>query len=185
MKAPILNRLRVSGAHRQVLCSSAVALISAMAAFAVSTPRTIADVPIPVPNGKAINLRQYRGKVVLLAMIDTECAQCIKSIDILNRAQKDFGPRGFQAIAAAGDPNAQYVLLPFIQRYRPIFPMGYLTVEQMIRLGDFTQKDQPFAPIFLFIDRKGVVQRQFQGDHPFFKVEEESTRGIIQQMLLH
>ncbi len=149
--------------------------------FAV-TPRPLADVTIPVPAGKAIRLKAYRGKVLLVAMISTDCKTCIASIEILNRAQQDFGPQGFQVVAAAGDQNAQYMLQPFVQRYRPLFPMGYLNVDEMMKLGDIGPKGG-VAPIFLFVDRKGIVRQQVFGDNPFFKAEELSTRKVIQDLL--
>jgi thiol-disulfide isomerase/thioredoxin len=148
-----------------------------------ATPRPLADMTIPVPNGKGIDLKSYRGKVLLLAVISTDCGPCIASIDILNRVQKDFGAQAFQVVAAAGDLNAQYLLQPFKQRYRPIFPIGYLSTDQIIQLGAFTKEDHPFAPIFLFVDRKGVVRQQLSGDSAFFKAEEASTRRVIQDML--
>jgi thiol-disulfide isomerase/thioredoxin len=165
---------------------------SGLAAFTIAfvasvlfaaTPRPLADMAIPVPNGKAINLKAYRGKVLLVAVISTDCGPCIASIDILNRIQKDFGAQAFQVVVAAGDMNAQYLLQPFIQRYRPIFPMGYLSTDQIIQLGAFSKEDHPFAPIFLFVDRKGVVRQQLSGDSAFFKTEEASTRRMVQDML--
>lgn len=170
-------------AQRHVAVLAATALLSGSIALA-RTPRPVANIAIPVPSGKAINLAQYRGKVIVLAMISMECATCQKSIPIFNRAQHDFGPRGLQVIVAAGDNNAQFSLGPFIERYRPTFPMGYLTTEQMIQMGDFTQKDRPFAPILLFIDRHGVVRQQIQGDSPFFQAEEAALRNQVQQLLL-
>jgi peroxiredoxin len=157
---------------------------AALIAFALfaATPRPLADMSIPVPNSKPISLKAYRGKVLLVAMISTDCSTCIKSIEILNHLQTDFGPQGFQVVAAAGDQNAQYMLGPFIQRYRPNFPMGFLNVDEMMKLGDIGPKGG-VAPIFLFIDRKGVVRQQFFGDNPFFKAEEASTRKLIQDML--
>jgi hypothetical protein len=162
-----------------------IVVFSALAAsfLIAATPRPLADMSIPVPNGKPIVLKSYRGKVLLVAMIETTCNACIASVDILNRAQKDFGPQGFQVVAAAGDTNAQYMLEPFVQRYRPAFPMGYLTTDQMIKLGDISPKERPFAPIFIFIDRQGVVRQQVFGDNAFFKVEEASTRQVITSML--
>ena len=161
----------------------ALAAMLGVAVLFAATPRPLADMAIPVPAGKAISLKAYRGKVLLVAMISTDCKACIASVEILNRAQKDFGPQGFQVVAAAGDQNAQYMLEPFVQRYRPIFPMGYLDVDQMTRLGDIGKNDHPFAPIFLFVDRKGIVRQQVFGDNPFFKAEEPSTRKAIQDLL--
>src|ERR1700748_883899 len=104
------------------------------------TPRPVAEVPILMPTGRPIDLKQYRGKVVLRVVISRWCEPCIASLDILNRLQKDFGPRGFQVVAAVGDPNAGYLLAGFIKKYRPTFPVGFLEQDQIIRLGDFDKK---------------------------------------------
>jgi thiol-disulfide isomerase/thioredoxin len=138
---------------------------------------------IPVPNGKAVSLKSYRGKVLLVVMISTDCKACIASVEILNHVQKDFGPQGFQVVAAAGDQNAQYLLEPFVQRYRPIFPIGFLTVDEMAKIGDMKIGENHFAPIMMFVDRKGVVRQQVYGDNPLFKNEEPSLRKMIQDML--
>jgi peroxiredoxin len=165
-----------------VLVACAVAL-SAAAVFAV-TPRPVADLPIRVRAGMPIDLKQYRGKVVLVAVISKDCEACIMSLDVLNRAQKDFGPKGFQVIAAIGDPNAAYLLAGFIKKYHPSFPVGFLDQDQIIRLGDFDKKTpHVVVPIFLFIDRKGTVRQQLTGDDVFFKTEEASTRKTIQDLL--
>ncbi len=161
----------------------AATLLSAAVAFAV-TPRPIADLPIPTPTGKSISLKQYRGKVVLMAVISKDCDPCIKSIDILNRIQQEFGPSGFQAVAAVGDPNAEYLLADFVRRYRPNFPVGYLNQNQIIQIGDLGKSAQhAYVPIFMFIDRKGTVRQQVSGNDAFFKTEEASTRQAIRDLL--
>ncbi len=165
-----------------MLRRSLLLLVVAAVAYAVE-PRPVVSLPIPTPDGKKINLSQYRGKVVLLMIISTTCADCIKSIDIVNKVQKEFGPRGFQALAVAGDDNAQYLVEPFVQRYRPSFPVGYLTVPEMIRLADIPNDKKPVAPIFMFIDKRGTVRFQYYGDHPFFKTEDGSTRSIVDGLL--
>jgi peroxiredoxin len=160
----------------------AVAVVLTASFLSAAVPRPVADMSIPVAQGKPIILKSYRGKVLLIAIISTDCAPCAKSIDILNHAQNDFGSKGFQVVAAAGDQNAQYMLGPFIQRYRPNFPIGYLNIDEMMKLGDIGPKGG-VAPIFLFVDRQGVVRQQFFGDNPFFKTEEPSVRRTILEML--
>ncbi|HUP03332.1 MAG TPA: TlpA disulfide reductase family protein [Bryobacteraceae bacterium] len=160
------------------------ALLSAAAVFAATVPRPLLDMPIPTPSGKPINLKQYRGKVVLIAIISMDCAPCVKSIEIFNRVQKDFGNKGFQVVAAVGDANAQYLLGPFMQRYRPEFPMGYLNTDEMVKLGGFSREDRPFAPILIFVSRQGIVRQQVTGDQPFFKNEEPEIRAVIQKLLI-
>lgn len=147
-------------------------------------PRPLADVPISTPNGKPIDLKQYRGKVVLMAVISQGCQPCLNSIPMLNRAQKDLGPQGFQIVAAVGDPNSQYNLQAFQARYRPAFPIGYLIPAQILKLGGYDPREKHVnVPIFIFIDRKGVVQFQVSGESPFFKDEEGQLRGTVNALL--
>ena len=146
-------------------------------------PRPASAIPIPLTGGKKVNLRQYRGKVVVMAIVSTTCQDCINTLQMLNRVQKDLGPQGLQVVAGAGDDNAQYLVGPFADRYKLSFPMGYLNQEQMIAIADIAKGRRPVAPILMFIDKAGTVRFQYYGDHPFFKTAEGSTRSIVQGLL--
>jgi hypothetical protein len=101
----------------------------------------------------------------------------------LKRAQQSFGPLGFQAVVAIGDPNAAYLLQPFVQRYKLTFPVGYLDEDGIKRIADVPEGKRPFVPIYMFLDRTGMVRLQFYGDDPFFKDEEKTTRVIIENLV--
>ena len=83
--------------------ASVCLLVSAQGA---STPRPVADVPISVADGKPIKLSQYRGKVMVVALISTTCVHCIASLQMLSKFQKEFAPQGFQALGIAADDSA-------------------------------------------------------------------------------
>jgi len=138
----------------------------------------LADVLIQTTDKKKINLKQFRGKVVLLVLISTTCDDCIRTVDLLNRMQKDYGPQGFQVVAAGVNDNAPYEVAPFMQRYRPAYPMGYLDRDATIKIAAVPANVRPFVPIAMFIDRKGIVQQQFYGDDPIYKDEEKAFRAI-------
>jgi peroxiredoxin len=146
-------------------------------------PRPLADVAVPMPTGKKIRVQQYAGKVVLLVIFSTSCKDCVAALDVVNRVQKEFGAKGFQAIAAAGDDNAQYLVEPFVERYKITFPVGYVNKDEMIRLADIPKEKRPVAPIFLFIDKRSVVRFQYYGDSPFFKTLDGSTHSIVEGLL--
>ena len=172
-----------SSVARSVWVRAALCIMSAAVLFA-ATPRPVADLPIPMPSGQKIDLKKYRGKVVLVAVMSKDCDPCVKSIDLLNRVQKDFGAQGFQVVAAIGDPNAEYLLMNFVKQYRPVFPIGYLNKDQIIQLCDLGKTAQhATVPIFMFIDRKGTVRQQVYGNDQFFKAEEASTRTAVQSLL--
>jgi peroxiredoxin len=139
----------------------ALLLLAASLAFAVRTPRPLADVPIPTPNGKTIDLKQYRGKVVLIALISTSCSDCIASIDLLNKLQAQFGPRGFSVIGVATGLDVEKNIKGFVDRYRPGFPVGYITEQPFRKLADIGPDDRPYVPMFMFIDKKGTVRFEY------------------------
>jgi len=160
-----------------------VLTLLAAAALSAKEPRPASTLGIPLPAGKKIHFQQYAGKVVLFVIFSTECKDCIEALSMVNRIQKEYGPHGFQAIAAAGDDNAQYLVEPFVQRYKLTFPVGYLTKDEMIKVADIPLDKRPTAPIFLFIDKRNVVRFQYYGDHPFFKTADGTTHSIIEGLL--
>ena len=142
------------------------------------TPRPVTDMAIPAPGGKKIDLRQYHGKVVLLAMITPTCAECLKSLELFKTLQKDFGPYGFQMVVAVVNANAQADAGPFADRYKLPFPVGYLDHVGFMKVADVAADRKPYVPIVLFIDRDGVVQFQYFGNDTVMKDEEKNLRGI-------
>jgi peroxiredoxin len=147
------------------------------------TPRPQAPVSINMGGAKKMQLSAYKGKVVLFAIIATSCEHCIESLEILKRAQKSFGPLGFQVVVAIGDPNAPYLLQPFTQRYKLTFPVGYLDQDGIQRIADEPPAKRPFVPIYMFLDRKGTVRFQFEGNEPIFHDEEKNVRIIIENLV--
>jgi peroxiredoxin len=147
------------------------------------TPRPLADVAIRTPDLKKINPKQYRGKEVVVVLFSTTCDGCVKTITLFDKLQKDFGPRGLQVLGAAVNPNAQYLIEPFKQRYRPSFPVGYLDEEATMKLADFDRDTHPFVPIVIFVDRQGTVRVQYFGNDPVFKDQEKAFRAVTDSLL--
>jgi len=146
-----------------------------------STPRPLADVTVPITNGKPIRLSQYRGKVMVIALISVTCDHCAASLKMLDQIQKDYGPRGFQALAIAADDNAEKMLA--VLRVQQAYPVGYLDQITTMQVYDFKRDDHPFVPIYIFVDKKGTVRFQYFGKDDFFKAEEKNTRTLIEALL--
>jgi thiol-disulfide isomerase/thioredoxin len=148
-----------------------------------STPRPLADISVPMPDGKKIRLSQYRGKVMIVALISSTCDHCLASMQILSQLQKEYGPRGFQVVAVAADDNAAKMVGPLTRVRQPGFPLGYLDQNTTMQLCDFKRDDHPFVPMYLFVDKKGTVRFQYSGKDDFFKAEEKNTRILIEGLL--
>lgn len=155
--------------------------LTAMASAA--TPRPLANVTISTADQKGINLRHYRGKVLIVALFSTTCEDCIKTLDVLNAIQKEFGPRGLQVVAAAVNPNAAYLVEPFVERYHPAYPTGFLDEDSTMKLAGFTRDTHPFVPIVMFVDRGGTVRVQYFGNDPALKQQEKTFRTNVENLL--
>src|ERR1700730_4350671 len=93
----------------------AVLLLCLLAAFAsaATVPRPAPEFVVRGPAGEVL-LSQYRGKVVLLALIFTTCPHCQHTVGIMSEVQKEYGPRGFQALGSAFNEIAAQLLPAFL-----------------------------------------------------------------------
>ena len=141
------------------------------------------EVLIPRKVGKKIDLKQYRGKALLLALISTECQDCALTIDLLNKLQEENGPKGLQVVVAAGDENAAANLFAYEKLHRPNYPLGYLDKDSFIKLAGLLPTDHPFVPILMFIDPKGMVRVKLKGDDPLMKKRDVTIRSTVRELL--
>jgi peroxiredoxin len=165
-----------------MLRRSLLLLCLAALAFA-KTPRPLANVALHTPDAKTINLTKYRGKAVVLVIFSTSCPDCVSVLQLMDGIQKKFGPQGLQVLGAAGDENAKYVLAPFINRFRPTFPIGYVSKQEIIKLADVDKDTRPVAPIVLFIDKWGMVREQYYGNNPIFRDAQRSLESLSLAMI--
>jgi hypothetical protein len=145
--------------------------------------RNLPDVPVSQLGGKKLDLKQYRGKALVLAIISTTCKDCGEVVDLLKQIQTEQGPHGLQIVVAAGDPHAENVLAPFIAVHKPNFPLGYLDRPAIIKVANIGPKDRPFVPIMLFVDARGAVRVQLFGNDPLMKKPEGIIRSTIRELL--
>ena len=145
--------------------------------------RLLPDVPVSLVGGKKLDLKQYRGKALVLAIVSTTCQDCGDVVDILKLIQTEQAAHGLQVVVAAGDPNAEHVLGPFIAAHKPNFPLGYLDRPAIMKVASVGPKDRPFVPIMLFVDARGAVRVQLFGNDPLMKQPEGIIRSTIRELL--
>lgn len=132
----------------------------------------------PKPSKEVIDIKKYRGKAVIVAMISMTCGHCVNAVQYLIEIQKEYGPQGLQVVGVAGDKDAAVNLPGWLQRFRPNFPFGYLEQAPFLKLSGLPPDGRPFAPVLLFVDPRGVVRdRKFGND----KDMKSSVEGAILQ----
>jgi len=145
---------------------------------AQQVPRKVGEFAIQIPEGKPISLAAYKGKPVLLAFILTTCPHCQHAVELLNKLQPEYAPRGLQMLASAIDQDAPAAVPRFIDYMHPPFPVGYDDAAAALNFAGYALTRLPRMPILLFIDRRGMVREQHDGAEPvYFGDQEEQNLG--------
>jgi len=167
----------VGFAPRTLRCSSAVKLflclcVGVNAAQAQVAPTSLLNKEAPefvrtdLENRK-LDLRAYRGKVVLLDFWATWCASCQIEMPRFVAWQSQYGPRGLQIIGISmdDDPALARELYKKMKLNYPV-AMGDETLGQSYGgvLG---------LPLTFLIDSQGKVQAQFRGEADLELIEEQ------------
>ena len=171
--------------HRLTLSALAILSVVAAAVHAANLPRQSQELTVGLDDGRKVLLSQYKGKVVAVCFILTTCPHCQKTIGFLTQAQKEFGPRGFQVLASAIEPDAAAHVAGFIKQFNTPFPVG--SNDGMIALEWMQHPPMlgPHMPMLAFVDRQGNVRAQFEGDdEKFFNDrQEQNLRSQIEALL--
>lgn len=164
-----------------------LALLGGLAASALAVmpplPRKSPEFTITLPSGKQILLSSYRGKVVLLAWVHTNCIYCQALTLKLNKFQKELGPRGFQAVEVAWNEDARGLVPEFMRKFGIQFPVGFSEWNPIMSYMGFSILDRPVTPLVVVIDRKGVIRAETPADGDSNLQNEAKLRALLEGLL--
>lgn len=168
---------------RRFLTAALLATLTTAAFATPPLPRRSPEFTITEAPGKDVLLSKYRGKVVALAFVFTTCIHCRAYSTMINGIQRDLGPRGFQAIDVAWNPDADRLAGNFAKELGLTFPVGYSTWDPIMSFLGFTVMDRPVVPLIVVIDKKGMIRAQSppQGDPEL--QEEHHLRTLVESLL--
>ncbi|MBM3767063.1 MAG: TlpA family protein disulfide reductase [Acidobacteria bacterium] len=153
--------------------------LAALSLGGADIPRTAPDFQVRMTDGKDILLSSYKGKVVAIEFILTDCGHCQKASQTLNKLHRELGPQGFQPVAVAINNMANMFVNDFVKQFNITYPVGFSPREPVL---SFLQHDVMMSlmmPQLVIIDRKGVVRYQYAGNDRFFENEEKNLREIL------
>jgi thiol-disulfide isomerase/thioredoxin len=168
------------------LIRSAIAtLLFAVTLSAATVPRTAPPFTVHLSRSEQFPLSKYRGKVVLLTFILTTCQHCQAATKLLTGIQNEYGPRGLQIVAAAINDNADLLVPDFVKEFKPSFPVGYSPRGPVAEFLQHPPEENFYVPVFVFIDKGGMIRGQYFGDDPFNQHDrqEKNIRAQIESLL--
>jgi len=138
------------------LCS--LAIFAALAA-AADLPRRAPGFALPDSKMQVHDLYDYRGKIVVLELLQTTCPHCAAFAEVLDKVEQKYGSRvQILAVANSGQDNqdtvAKYIAGHKI-KYPVLFDSGQMAYSYVLN----PRFDLP--QVFL-IDAKGAIQRHYE-----------------------
>ena len=160
-----------------------LALFFVLVASAQQVPRRAGEFAISAADGNQILLSQYSGKVVVLAIMFTTCPHCQHTSQILSGIQKEYADRGLQIVGAFFNDNGLQLIPGFVQQFKPAFPVGYATREQVNEYLQHAPGKPTYVPELIFVDRNRQIRAQYTGSDDFFKDQEKNIRALVESLL--
>jgi thiol-disulfide isomerase/thioredoxin len=133
-------------------------------------------------DGKVVNLRSLKGKVVVLSFWATWCTPCRRELPMLERLQHLFDSRDVEVIPVSVDQAGNAVVAPFLNRIGVRRLRPFLDPEG--RVGARSAEDgSPFVlygmPITYVIDRQGRPAGYITGEVDWTSQEAVSLLGAF------
>jgi thiol-disulfide isomerase/thioredoxin len=165
--------------------AAALALLSTgVAAWAIPPlPRKSPEFTITDPSGKETLLSSFKGKVVVLAFVFTTCPHCQAFSMVLEKLQKELGPRGFQPVDVAWNPGAQQLVPMFVRSLNLTFPVGYSSYDPVMDFMGFSVMDRPVVPLEVVIDRRGMIVAESPPSGDANLQDETKLRRLVESLL--
>jgi hypothetical protein len=162
-----------------------VCATSALTAMAADPPRPSPPLAIERLNAPAVELSQYRGRVVALAFIFTTCSHCQDLTRLLVPLSREYALRGVQVLECAFNDDAKQTMAGFLQQFQAPFPVGWTNRATAMAYLQRTILDaRPlYVPHMVFLDRRGIIQADYPGESDFFKDPATNIRAELEKLL--
>ncbi len=152
--------------NRKLLLASLLSLAFALPALALSSGDRAPDIGLRDTNGRMVQMRALRGKVVLVDFWASWCEPCREEMPVLNRLQREYREQGLVVVGVNIDRD-EANMTRFLRRtpvsFRVVHDSGGQTVAERF--------EPPRMPSSYLIDRRGVVRHVHEG----FRASDAST----------
>jgi thiol-disulfide isomerase/thioredoxin len=140
----------------------ALAMLFALPVFATSSSGPAPAFQLTGRNGKAIDLAQFKGQVVMINFWATWCKPCREEMPLLEDIYKKYKPMGFTLLGVNVEPNSKDAEAWLGKLSKPVtFPVAFDTESKVTKLYKVV-----VMPSTVFVDRKGNVRVIHKGYKP-------------------
>lgn len=142
-------------------------------------PRPAPELKIVEASGRTTMLSSYRGRVVLLAFISTQCGHCQRASQVFEQLGHEFAGR-LQVAEVAFDEHADTAA--FTKRFGLTFPVGSSSSDAAHAFLGVAPGARVGTPQVVAIDRTGVIRAQSERLGTPMLQTPEYLRGLLKAM---
>lgn len=132
--------------------SEVAALLKSLDLIKPSRAQAAKDFIVPSPNGGALRLADFKGKVVFLNFWATWCPPCKEEMPAMERLYQRYKGQGFAVLAVSVDAEGAPVVTPFVKEHKLTFPIG---LDPKMALAE--RYGVRALPTSFLVDRKGTL----------------------------
>jgi thiol-disulfide isomerase/thioredoxin len=137
----------------------ALAAVFVLPAFAASSSGPAPGFQLTGRNGKAIDLSQFKGQVVMINFWATWCGPCRQEMPLLEDIYKKYKPMGFTMLAVNVEPDSKAAEAWLGKLSKPVsFPVAFDTESKVSKMYKVAG-----MPSTVFVDRKGNIRVMHKG----------------------
>lgn len=137
-------------------------LITGLMLAGPSSPQAakVPDFSLSAISGKSktIDIKKYRGKVVLVVFWATWCQPCMEEVPSLIRLQKEYGSQGFSVIGLSVDESGTATVLRVVKRAGINYPVALAPAKIRRDFGGILG-----IPNAFMVDRSGNIVEHYSG----------------------
>jgi len=157
------------------IADSIIVIIAVWAVYSFYLPSLTTITPEPTDftlpvvdqnglTGKMVSLSSFRGKVVLLDLMEPWCSRCQNMSTVMDRLYREFEPKGVIFLSVGGPRrNATATdIAKFIRDYKPRWTYAYDSSGEI-----FTAYNVTITPTYYIITKNFSVATTYEGITPY------------------
>jgi peroxiredoxin len=122
--------------------------------------------------------QDYRGKVLLVDIMQTGCGTCIKLVDVLSQLKAKYGEK-LGIISVVTMPDTFSTAEAFIAAHKLSWPMVFDSGQMIASYLEVTPSNpQVHFPHLFVIDKNGIIKNDFDGTDDKFLTTEALSAEI-------
>jgi thiol-disulfide isomerase/thioredoxin len=143
---------------KRIITVAAALLMLAAGAHAQDNAQQSPPLTLKSIQGRALSLRNYKGKVVLLNFWATWCPPCRAEMPGFVRMQREYGARGLQVIGITYPPETLGEVRRLVRQLKVNYPIALGTKETKALFDE-----SETLPVTIVIDREGKIVERIEG----------------------